>query len=64
MNSYRCYFFRKNHIVAVEIIASEGDEAATAVAEAMLGDKPDYEGIELWEGDRKVQMSADVSKSA
>jgi len=64
MNSYRCYFFRRQHIVAVEVIACEGDEAATAVAEAMFRDKPDYEGIELWEGDRRVQISAGVSKSA
>lgn len=64
MNSYRCYFFRGHHIVAVEVITCEGDEAATVVAEAMLGDKPDYEGIELWEGDRQVEISAGVSKSA
>lgn len=64
MNSYRCYFFRNHHIVSVEVIACEGDDAATTVAQALLSDQPDYEYIELWEGDRQVQISADVSKSA
>lgn len=64
MTSYRCYFFRSHHIVAVEVIACEGDASATAIAETMLKHKPDCESFEVWESDRHVQVPADVSKSA
>jgi predicted metal-binding protein len=45
MNRYRCYFLRRHHIVAVEAIASEEGTSATAMAEAMLRDKPDCESF-------------------
>lgn len=59
MPTYRCYFFnREGHIVGpAEIIDAAEPPDAIDKALAMLGARPHYARIEVWDGERMVYPS-------
>lgn len=51
----RCYFMRRGHFAAVEVLVDLSDETAIGQAEALFEErKQEFEGFELWDGTRLV----------
>jgi hypothetical protein len=55
MSAYRCYFLGEdNRVRAAEDIDCEADVTAIGQALAMLEERPEHRGVELWQGRRRV----------
>jgi hypothetical protein len=61
---YRCYFLdAEDHIKAAEEIEAVSNSEVIDRALAMLKDRPQHQGIEIWEGTRRLFTSRrDISK--
>jgi hypothetical protein len=55
MRTYRCYLL-DYHIAAVEVMDCADDDEARQRADALLAQRPDFKGVEVWERDRRVHM--------
>lgn len=54
MHIFRCFFLDEaDHIKAAEIIEAEAVGEAIEKVRAMLRERPQHRGVELWEGGRK-----------
>jgi len=59
MHEYRCYLLDGvGAIRAVEVVRGGDDRAALAEARAILEQRPQYFGFELWQRDRRVHVEA------
>lgn len=55
MRTYRCYFL-DYRIAAVEVMECADDEEARQRADALLAERPDFKGVEVWERDRRAHV--------
>jgi hypothetical protein len=57
MSDYRCYLRQAGHIVAVENLFHCRDDAeASGAAMIILGERPHFDTIEVWDRGRKVSQ--------
>jgi hypothetical protein len=58
MRTYRCSLLdRANEIATVELIHCASDIDATQRADALLVQRPEFHGVELWDPDRRVYVN-------
>ncbi len=58
MHSYRCYLLDcHDQIATVEFIRCERDVEARQSADALLVQRPEYHGVEVWQRDRRVYVN-------
>jgi hypothetical protein len=50
---YRCYFMKNDHVIALEEIFSDDDDAAIETARAILASAK-FLSLELWRGAERV----------
>jgi len=56
--AYRCYLLDEDHhIASVEVIECRDDRHAKRRAEEILAAQPAFSGAELWDRDRRVDVS-------
>jgi hypothetical protein len=65
MSAYRCYFLGEdNRVRAAEDIDCEADVTAIGHALAMLEERPQHRGVELWQGKRRVHPPSGSAANA
>jgi hypothetical protein len=58
LRAYRCYFLNGyGHFAAFEVIECAYDVEARQRADALLVDRPEFHGVEVWELDRRVHLN-------
>jgi hypothetical protein len=62
LRTYRFLFLGvDSYISSAQVIACADDDAAKLRAREILGQRPDYRAIEVWELDRRVHVQSDVA---
>ncbi len=59
MGQYRCYLLDgAGAIRGVATVAGTDDASALAAARRLLEEKPEYDGFDLWQHNRRVHVEA------